>query len=86
MLGDVEFHEDLVRGEDRGKVAGGGKWHTDHETNTIYFYGSSFDFGAVTREEFDAADKQPSLMRFKIVFSEKEYLKDVLIEESQKKV
>jgi hypothetical protein len=83
MLGDVEFHEDLVRGADKNKVAGGGRWHTDHETHTIYFYGSSVDFGNVTREEFDKSDNQSSLLRFRIVFSEKEYMKDVLIEEQK---
>jgi hypothetical protein len=84
MLGDVEFHEDLVRGADKNKVAGGGRWLKDPETQIIYFYGSSVDFGKVTREEFDKSDKQPSLLRFKIVFSEKEYMKDVLIEQQNK--
>jgi len=85
MLGDVEFHEDLVRGVDKNNVAGGGRWLKDPETQTMYFYGSSVDFGKVTREEFDKSVKQQSLYRFRIVFSEKEYMKDVLIEEHNNK-
>lgn len=83
ILGNVELHKDLVRGVDKKEIAGGGFWYKDHDTNTMYFYGSSMDFGTVTREEFDKARKQLSLYQYRIVFSEKEYMKDVLIEEQK---
>jgi hypothetical protein len=85
MLGDVELHEQLVRGQ-KGNTIGGGYWYIDHSTKTAYFYGSSHKFGHVTREEFEAADKQLSLSHFRLVFSEREYLNQVLDEEKSKKL
>lgn len=85
ILGQVEMHEDLVRGRDYGKTVGGGRWQVDEQDkNTIYFYGSSVDFGKVTKEQFDAAFKQPSLERMNIIFSEKEFFSDVLKENREK--
>jgi len=81
ILGQVEMHEQLVRGRDRDKTVGGGRWHVDDDDrNTIYFYGSSVDFGKVTREQFEESFKQPSLENMNVIFSEKEYLSDVLKE------
>lgn len=37
IIGHVEFHEELVRGRNRSKTVGGGRWHVDKDTNTIYF-------------------------------------------------
>lgn len=85
ILGQVEMHEELVRGLDYGKTVGGGRWQVDKETNTIYFYGSSVDFGKVTKEQFEDAYKQPSVETMNIVFSEKEYFGDVMKEQNQKK-
>lgn len=85
ILGQVELHEELVRGRDYGKTVGGGRWHVDEQDrNTIYFYGSSVDFGKVTREQFEESFKQPSLERMNVIFSEKENLNDVLIENREK--
>lgn len=84
ILGQVEMHEELIRGLDYGKTVGGGRWQVDKETNTVYFYGSSVDFGKVTKEQFEDAYKQPSLERMNIVFSEKEYFSEVIKEQNQK--
>lgn len=86
ILGNVELHEELVHGREYDKTVGGGRWQVDKETNTIYFYGSSIDFGKVTKEQFDTAFKQPSLSRMNIVFSEKEYMSEVLKEKSEEKL
>lgn len=86
ILGQVELHEELVRGREYAKTVGGGRWHVDEEDKTIiYFYGSSVDFGKVTREQFEESFKQPSLERMTIIFSEKEYLSEVLMEQRNKK-
>lgn len=86
IMGQVEIHKDLVQGRDEGKTIGGGRWHIDDlNPNIIYFYGSSIDFGKVTREQFDAAYKQSSLSKFTIIFSEKEYMSDVIKEQLIKK-
>ncbi len=85
ILGQVEMHEELVRGVDRSKTIGGGRWYVDEEdSNMIYFYGSSVEFGKVNKEQFDAAFKQPSLEKMNIIFSEKEYLNDVKKEQQTK--
>lgn len=82
ILGHVEFHKELIKGRDKNKTIGGGRWYVD--TNIIYFYGRSVDFGRVTKEEFDAAFKQPSIECNKIIFSTKEYFSDVLKELNNK--
>jgi len=84
ILGQVEFHEELVKDRDRSKTVGGGRWHFDKDNNTIYFYGDSTDFGSVTKEQFDAVFKQPSLSRVNIVFSNKMFLSDVMKEINEK--
>lgn len=85
ILGDVEIHEQLVKGMDKSKTIGGGRWHFDKAINTIYFYGKSIDFGKVTKEQFETALKSQSLQRHTIVFSDKEYFKDVEKEQETKK-
>lgn len=69
IIGQVEFHEDLIKNRDRSKTVGGGRWVYVKETNSIYFYGESTDFGQVTKEQFDAAFKQPSVENATIVFT-----------------
>lgn len=62
ILGDVEFHEDLLSGDRKQRnTAGGGRWHVDRERKVIFFYGKSIDFGQATKEEFEHAFKQPSV-------------------------
>jgi hypothetical protein len=84
ILGDVELHEDLVKHRNKSKTIGGGRWFYDRDINTIYFYGKSIDFGSVTRQELDAAWKQPFVENAIIVFSEKELFDDVLNENREK--
>ena len=84
IVGEVEFHEDLLHEANRYLTAGGGRWHIDEETNTIYFYGSSVDFGKVTKEQFENAYKRPNIEAMNIIFSEKEYLCDVMDEQNKK--
>lgn len=85
IIGDVEFHEDLVsKSSDKNKTAGGGRWHIDRDKKIIYFWGNSVDFGQVTKEEFDAAFKQPSVEMFDIVFSHKTDFNDVINEIMEK--
>jgi hypothetical protein len=86
ILGQVELHEELVRGRDRSKTVGGGRWHVDDlDPNTIYFYGSSIAFGKVTRQEFEESFKQPSLESMNVIFTEHEYLSEYLKEQQNKK-
>jgi hypothetical protein len=81
ILGDVEFHEDLIsKGRDKHKTVGGGRWHVDKERNVIFFYGKSVDFGKVKQKDFDEAFKQPSVERMGNFFSEKENFEEVLKE------
>lgn len=81
ILGNVEFHEDLI-GNDRekNKTLGGGRWHADRVNKIIYFWGKSVDFGQVTKKQFEDSFKQPNVERLKIVFSHKLDLIDVLKE------
>lgn len=72
ILGNVEFHEDLVKNRDRSKTIGGGRWYSDKESNTVYFWGTSCDFGQVTEEQFNESIKQSSLLKKNIVFSTKD--------------
>ena len=67
ILGDVDFHHQL--GADTALTTGGGEWHYDVETKTIYFYGESLKFGRVTKEQFNAASKTPSVERCNLVFN-----------------
>ncbi len=85
ILGHVEMHEDLLgKGSDRSKTIGGGFWHYDRDNNTMYFYGSSMDFGSVTEEQFLAAELPLSIENAKIVFSTKNYFSEVLKELEEK--
>lgn len=85
IFGNVEFHEDLIgQGSDKNKTVGGGRWHYDRQTNIMYFWGSSVDFGQVTEEEFINAFKQPSVELATIVFSLKLDFNDVLKEYEEK--
>lgn len=81
ILGDVEFHEDLLTGDRKQrKTAGGGRWYVDRELDVIFFWGKSIDFGQATKKEFDYAFKQPSVERLETFFSLKEDFKEVLKE------
>jgi hypothetical protein len=77
IFGNVDFHENLIpKDMERSKTVGGGYWYKS--SKTIYFYGSSFDFGKATKEQFDAAIKSPSIEKIKIIFSTEESLEKTL--------
>ena len=74
---NVDFHENLIpKNRERSKTIGGGYWYK--KSNTMYFYGSSFDFNKVTKEQFNTAKKPSSLDGIKLVFSTEESLEKVL--------
>lgn len=75
IMGDVEFHKDLIginRSSD--KTIGGGLWHWDEEKNAVYFWGISTDFGGVTKDQFEGAVKNSLISPFmdesKFLFSD----------------
>ena len=81
ILGNVEFHEDLIcSGSEKKKTVGGGRWHFDRIKNIIYFWGKSVDFGQVTRKQFEDSFKTPSVEGATLVFSHKKDFLDVLKE------
>lgn len=56
IMGNVEFHFELIgKHRDRAKTIGGGRWQWDRQNKKVCFYGNSFDFGAVTKEQFQEA-------------------------------
>lgn len=66
IVGQVEFHSDLMK--DHEKTIGGGYWFFDHLSNTMYFYGASTQFGALTREQIQNATSY-ALEGMKIIYS-----------------
>lgn len=83
IIGDVQYHKQLLNGSlDTSKTIGGGYLHRNIPNNTFYFYGSSEDFGKVTKEQFQKALKCSKLsckfIGTNIVFSEQEFLFDAL--------
>lgn len=53
ILGKVEFHADLTRKRDG--IKGGGWWHLNEDKTELLLYGTSSDFGSVTKEQIIAA-------------------------------
>lgn len=52
FLGHVEFHRDLIPVETTPKrVLGGGWWFHDKDEKSLLLFGSSLDFGHVTKEQ-----------------------------------
>lgn len=78
ILGHVKYHENLVTGDrERDKTIGGGFWHHDRNTNVMWFWGTSRDFGNVTKKQFDDAIKEQIVEDSEIYFSSLEYYSDV---------
>jgi hypothetical protein len=72
ILGDVELHKDLIsKNNDINKTLGGGYWYYNKDTNIIYFWGESFDFGQVTKKEFENSQKRLNIKNLTIIFSYK---------------
>jgi len=63
ITGRVKFHREL----DSAPV-GGGKWFWDRERDTLYLYGTSFDFGRVTKEQVENAEPPILFENSKIIF------------------
>lgn len=81
ILGDVEFHKELIVDQQKHKqTIGGGRWFWDEDGKIVYFYSSSTDFGQVTKEQFESAFANsilsPCWDECKIVFSQKEWFAD----------
>lgn len=67
-MGRVVSHSDLCR-MDGGDVKGGGLWYHETETNTLYLYNKSHDFGQATEDDFENIWVQHSLEKPTIYFS-----------------
>lgn len=82
-LGNVEFHYELVKsGMEHEKIIGGGRWIYNQELygEVLFFYGDSFDFGSVTKEQFYSAYENSKqkifsyfLKELEVVFSAKDF-------------
>lgn len=67
-LGRVISHSDLENTKG-GKVVGGGWWHFDAQTKTLYLYGESIGYGPASIKNFENIWVQPSLEKATILFS-----------------
>ena len=75
IAGRVIFHRQLHKAP-----KGGGWWYYHREQNKIILYGSSFDFGSITKEQAMNAELGGSLMNIdnpEVIFDERDNL-DVL--------
>jgi hypothetical protein len=84
IIGHVDSHTELVRNLIDYETIGGGWWFHDHENKTVYFYGRSITYGAVTEEEFNLSLKPNWLKPLKIVFSTATNIFDVVLNENLK--
>jgi hypothetical protein len=71
-IGRAVFHKDLLMYED--PVAGGGWWYWDRDKDVLYLYGTSVDYGQVTKQQIDDSEfcSNRGLKSAKIVFEEDE--------------
>ncbi len=65
VVGRVEHHYELCK--NNSKTIGGGWWEIVGED--MYFYKSSTEFGSVTKEQFEQADKFPYTEGYKLHLS-----------------
>lgn len=49
VMGHVDYHRELVK--DHSTTKGGGYWEFDRESNIMYLYSESMDFGQAHRED-----------------------------------
>lgn len=77
-LGKVDFHKELLP-KTHAQCLGGGKFEINKDTNTIYLYGTSFDFGSVSSEEFteDLWIQSARLEDMKFMFSNEPLLDNI---------
>lgn len=57
IMGDVEYHADLLAKEEHRLTVGGGYFYFHTRHAVLFFYGSSSEFGYCTQEKFDEAIK-----------------------------
>jgi len=73
IIGRCIFHKEL----DENPV-GGGSWYYESETNRLFLWGKSQDFGRVTQQEVNKSELQGSIGRsdppVEIVFEQDENL------------
>jgi hypothetical protein len=74
-MGRVVNHFELAVNEG-GDVKGGGLWYYDKETNSLYLYAKSYDFGQVSEDDFEDIWVRPSLEKSTIYFSTEMSLSD----------
>ena len=72
-MGRVVAHEELA-GDNIDDVKGGGLWDYDPESDTLYLYAKSFQFGTVTPEDLKDVWVRPSLEKSTIYFSTEMHL------------
>lgn len=75
ILGEVDFHADLLK--DHDKTIGGGYWFFDHLSDTMYLYGASSQFGALTKQQIENASSY-ALEGHKIIYSPELTLQEAL--------
>jgi len=87
LMGDVEFHRDLLernKGIKEFKIAGGGWWHINTNKKSVYLYNTSDQFKSASLDEILAALKNSyisrGLMGFKFYISKAESLSDAIKE------
>lgn len=71
-MGRVVNHSDLAIKNQFGgtpDVKGGGIWHYDKETNTLYLYSKSYQYGQVSVDDFEDIWVRPSMENATIIFS-----------------
>lgn len=73
-VGRVEMHFELLIPDNKDDVKGGGYWDYDKESNVLYLYGHSIEFGSVSPDDFENIFIQPSLEEATIYLSEEDSL------------
>ena len=81
-MGRVEMHYELAKKDDDSNVKGGGYWHYEKDTDVLYLYGKSFDYGRLKVEDFEDVWLRPSLEESTVYFS----LEDSLIKAKKNNV
>lgn len=86
IIGMVEFHFQLIPKGNKESVIGGGcwEWKKDQYPGKIFFFGKSHEFGQCTeqqiRDAWDSSYISPFLENCKIIYSQKDYFMQILIE------
>ena len=60
-FGHVEFHLEILGENNNAKTIGGGWWLLNEAEKKLYLYGTSIDFGSVTKDKIIEAWKQSTI-------------------------